>query len=113
MPINADANGKLTCKFTIPAGIPSGKKRVTLQGDDGTFGETFFEGKGELWEESVNTLKNITNVTNIVTTNYHIAGWYGKRWYDYPYQWKKVGTGSELVLGHYRSDRRSFANSDR
>lgn len=91
MPVTANASGVLDCKFTIPAGIPSGKKRVSVVGEGGSFGETFFEGKGEIWQENRHTTTNFTTVTNTSTTDYYVnnvgVGWYGWNWYYYPYSW--------------------------
>ena len=100
MTITADSLGVINCKFTIPAGIPSGKKRVTMLGNGGSYGETFFEGKGELWQENRHTTTTITTTTNQVTTDYYqnnygigYYGWYGYGWYNYPYYWRHWGGG--------------------
>lgn len=85
MAITANAQGILSCKFNIPAGIPSGKKRVTVLGNHGSFGETFFEGRGELWEEHRHTTTTVKTTTNYMTTRYYQSYYYG--WYYYPYNW--------------------------
>lgn len=94
MTVQANSNGIVNCKFKIPAGIPAGKKRITVVGSGGSFGETFFEGKGELWQENRHTTTTVTTYTNYNTTNYYqnnvgvgYWGWYGWGWYYYPYTW--------------------------
>lgn len=99
MTVVADNSGAIKCKFTIPANVPSGKKSVTLAGSGGSYGETFFEGKGELWQENRHTTTTVTTTTNTVTTNYYqnnyglgyygYYGWYGYNWYYYPYYWRR------------------------
>lgn len=88
MSVSADNNGVVTCKFTIPEGIPSGRKRVTVVGDSGSFGETYFEGRGEIWQEDRHTN---TTVTTTVTELYKRGvglPWLLRRWYEYPYTWR-------------------------
>lgn len=96
MTVVANSSGAIQCKFTIPANIPSGKKSVTITGSGGSHGETFFEGKGELWQENRHTTTTVTTTTNTVTTNYYqnnyglgYWGWYGYNWYYYPYYWRQ------------------------
>lgn len=42
----ANASGVIAGRFTIPAGIPAGAKRVTLRGVGGSFGDATFTGRG-------------------------------------------------------------------
>jgi hypothetical protein len=60
MTINANSAGVLTGKFTIPAGIPAGSKRVEFVGSGGSRGEAVFTGQGEL---QTDTRQQITRIT--------------------------------------------------
>lgn len=46
MTVIANSSGIVSGKFTIPAGIPSGAKRVTALGANGSFGFSTFTGQG-------------------------------------------------------------------
>lgn len=59
--LRADAQGKITGTFRIPAGIPAGSKSVTFTGAGGGYGEAVFVGQGQL---TTQTLRKVTNVTN-------------------------------------------------
>lgn len=48
MTIQANADGVLTGRFTIPANIPAGTKSVVFNGSGGSRGETRFTGSGTL-----------------------------------------------------------------
>lgn len=60
MPLQADANGVLKGKFTIPAGIQAGSKSVEILGAGGSVGNATFVGEGMLVSE---VRQNITRVT--------------------------------------------------
>jgi hypothetical protein len=60
MPISADAQGRLSGKFTIPPGIPSGSKAVVFDGAGGSHGRAVFVGEGSL---TTQTLRQVTQVT--------------------------------------------------
>lgn len=51
MTIQANASGVLTGKFTIPANIPAGSKRVQFSGAGGSNGEAVFVGSGTITNE--------------------------------------------------------------
>lgn len=55
----ADSNGDLSVTFTIPAGIPAGRRRVRATGAAGSFAETIFVGEGTI---DVTTLRRVTLV---------------------------------------------------
>lgn len=50
--IVADSSGVLRAKFTIPAGIPAGTKRLRVIGNHGSYGDAFFAGQGESVRET-------------------------------------------------------------
>ncbi len=56
----ADQTGKVSGKFTIPAGVPAGSKSVQFTGAGGSHGEAVFVGQGSL---TTQTLRQITSVT--------------------------------------------------
>jgi hypothetical protein len=58
MPINANASGVVTGKFTIPAGVPAGSKLVEFEGGGGSSGRAAFIGSGT----------EVANVRQTVTT---------------------------------------------
>lgn len=64
MVMKADANGVVSGKFTIPAGVPVGSKQVAFTGKGGSRAETVFVGSGNTVVES----------RQLVTTN--VYGWY-------------------------------------
>lgn len=61
MTLVADSKGKLTGSFLIPAGVPSGVKRVQFTGVGGSTGSASFVGEGTI---TTNTLRNVTTVTS-------------------------------------------------
>lgn len=60
---NADANGVLTGKFTIPAGLPSGAKEVAFLGVGGSRGTATFIGEGTV-QISTEQIVSTTTTTN-------------------------------------------------
>lgn len=48
MPLTANAAGQITGSFTIPANVPTGTKRVTFLGNQGSFGAARFIGSGTI-----------------------------------------------------------------
>lgn len=60
MTLNANSAGLLAGKFTIPANIPAGSKRVEFVGAGGSRGEAVFIGQGEL---QTSTRQQITRIT--------------------------------------------------
>lgn len=60
MAVNANANGRVSGKFTIPAGVTAGLKEVIFRGAGGSFGTGSFFGQGVSVE---NVLQQVTNVT--------------------------------------------------
>jgi len=52
MTIQANAQGVVQGKFTIPANIPAGSKRVQFDGASGSHGEAFFVGAGRITNET-------------------------------------------------------------
>lgn len=48
MTIQANASGVVTGKFTIPANIPAGSKRVSFDGAGGSHGDAVFVGSGTI-----------------------------------------------------------------
>ena len=48
MTIQANANGVISGRFTIPANIPAGTKSVVMRGVGGSFGETRYTGNGTI-----------------------------------------------------------------
>lgn len=48
MPLTANATGQITGSFTIPANVPTGTKRVTFLGNQGSFGAARFVGEGTI-----------------------------------------------------------------
>lgn len=67
MPTTADANGQITGRFTIPAGVPIGTKLVEFAGAGGTKANAFFTGRGQV---TVTEMRQIQNRTTIVTQNF-------------------------------------------
>lgn len=58
--LTADSQGRISGRFTIPAGIPAGSKSVAFTGSGGAYGEAVFVGQGSL---TTQTLRQVTNVT--------------------------------------------------
>jgi hypothetical protein len=61
MTLQANSNGVVTGKFTVPANVPAGTKRVTFTGDGGSHGDAVFIGQGT---QVVNVNQIITTITN-------------------------------------------------
>jgi hypothetical protein len=61
MTLQANSNGVVTGKFTIPANVPAGTKRVTFSGNGGSHGDAVFIGQGT---QVVNVNQVITTITN-------------------------------------------------
>lgn len=59
MTIQANAQGVVTGKFTIPAGVPAGTKQVRFQGSGGSVGRAAFVGQGTLVENVRRTLNTV------------------------------------------------------
>lgn len=51
MSVSANPSGVVTGKFTIPAGLPAGTKRVQLIGGGGSMGDAVFVGSGTITDE--------------------------------------------------------------
>lgn len=62
MPISANAQGVVTGKFTVPANVPAGNKRVEFIGAGGSYGDAIFSGQGEMIHR---TLQQQTTVTEV------------------------------------------------
>ena len=60
MTLTADSNGVVRGKFTIPAFVPAGNKKVTFTGAGGQYGEAAFSGQGTLEHQ---TFQQQTDVT--------------------------------------------------
>lgn len=59
MPLTANAAGQITGSFTIPANVPSGIKRVTFVGNQGSFGAARFIGSGTIINRTQRQLTTI------------------------------------------------------
>lgn len=64
MTLQANSQGVLTGKFTIPANVPAGTKLVQFTGEGGTVGRATFTGQGEI------TTTTLRNVRTLVTQFY-------------------------------------------
>ena len=60
MAISANAQGVVTGKFTIPAGVPAGNKLVRFQGAGGSRGQAAFIGQGTRITEVRRTVNTVT-----------------------------------------------------
>jgi hypothetical protein len=60
MTIQANAQGVVTGKFTIPAGLPAGSKRVRFNGAGGSHGDAVFVGNGTINSQ---VLRSVTTTT--------------------------------------------------
>lgn len=58
--LTANAAGKISGTFRVPANIPAGSKSVAFAGAGGAYGEAVFVGQGNL---TTQTLRKVTNVT--------------------------------------------------
>lgn len=59
MPLTANAAGQITGSFTIPANVPTGSKRVTFLGNQGSFGAARFIGSGTILTRTQRQLTTI------------------------------------------------------
>ena len=62
MTLTADSSGVVLGKFTIPASVLAGNKRVTFTGGGGQFGEAVFSGQGTLEHQTWQQQTDITTV---------------------------------------------------
>lgn len=62
MTIQANSSGVVSGKFTVPANIPAGSKKVRFEGSGGSHGEAIFTGTGTVIDE---TRRLVTTVTGI------------------------------------------------
>ena len=60
MTLQANSSGVVTGKFTIPANVPVGAKRVEFVGSGGSYGEATFVGEGTLISETRQMVTTIT-----------------------------------------------------
>lgn len=60
MSVSANSSGVVTGKFTIPAGLPAGAKRVSLAGAGGSKGDAVFVGSGTITEQVVRQITTET-----------------------------------------------------
>ena len=60
--ISADANGAVIGQFTVPGGIPAGRKAVIFTGVHGSRGESIFEGQGVA---TVQTLRQVQTTNRL------------------------------------------------
>ena len=60
MTIQANANGVVNGRFTIPANIPSGTKSVTFTGSGGSHGEALYTGSGTILTRRLGRVINIS-----------------------------------------------------
>lgn len=65
MPVQANASGVVTGKFSIPAGIPAGAKQVTFVGAGGSRGNAVFVGAGVITDE---VRRQVTTLTTTFWT---------------------------------------------
>lgn len=59
MPLTANAAGQVTGSFTIPANVPTGTKRVTFLGNQGSFGAARFVSEGTIITQVFRSLTTI------------------------------------------------------
>lgn len=59
MPLTANGSGQITGSFTIPANVPTGTKRVTFLGNQGSFGAARFIGSGTILTRTQRQLTTI------------------------------------------------------
>lgn len=64
MTVQANAQGVVTGKFTIPANVRAGAKSVEFLGAGGSYGTATFFGQGELVEQ---ILRSVTQITGVLT----------------------------------------------
>ncbi len=63
MALFADNNGVVQGKFTIPEGVPAGRKSVHFEGSGGSFGDAVFTGQGTLITETMQEVIEQTTTT--------------------------------------------------
>lgn len=59
--IQGDVNGEIALTFTIPAGVPTGRRRLRAEGAAGSFAESVFVGAGQI---DVSTMRRVTLLTH-------------------------------------------------
>jgi hypothetical protein len=59
MPLTANGSGQITGSITIPANVPTGAKRVTFLGGQGSFGAARFVGEGTILNRTQRQLTTI------------------------------------------------------
>lgn len=64
MAVQANAQGVVTGKFTIPANVPAGKKTVRFVGAGGSYGDAAFVGQGT-------TVVDVRRTVNTVTVTFY------------------------------------------
>ncbi len=74
MPLIADALGKIKGKFTVPKNVPAGTKLVQFFGNQGSYGEATYTGRGIITTEERRRVTVITDIrrdeTTVVLTRY-------------------------------------------
>lgn len=61
LPVSADANGKVTGSFMIPANVTAGSKTVFAEGEGGTNASALFTGEGTI---TTDVMRRVTTVQN-------------------------------------------------
>lgn len=65
----ADSNGRISGTFTIPAGIPTGSRRVRATGAAGSFAEAIFVGSGQIEVDTMRKVTLVQRIPQITSTN--------------------------------------------
>ena len=68
MPLVADNSGKIKGKFTVPANVPAGTKLVQFIGNQGSYGEATYTGRGIITTEDRRRVTVITDIRRNETT---------------------------------------------
>lgn len=68
MPLVADNSGKIKGKFTVPANVPAGTKLVQFIGNQGSYGEATYTGRGIITTEERRRVTVITDIRRNETT---------------------------------------------
>ena len=68
MPLIADSTGKIKGKFTVPANVPAGTKLVQFIGNQGSYGEATYTGRGIITTEDRRRVTVITDIRRNETT---------------------------------------------
>jgi hypothetical protein len=68
MPLIADSTGKIKGKFTVPANVPAGTKLVQFIGNQGSYGEATYTGRGIITTEERRRVTVITDIRRNETT---------------------------------------------